>query len=154
MAKSLLSIGFRNAKRAFFDKSRVMVSVDAAKREVLSHFGAYVRKGARWSIKEADGSAPPGQPPHSHTGLIKRAILYYFDRVRESVVVGPVLLDKPTSYGPMKVPQVLEHGGTVRRTVDGEQRIYKYEARPFMGPAFVKGLDKRMPAMWRDSVRA
>ena len=95
---------------AFFDTKEVRSKVSEATRKVLSKFGAFVRQTAKQSMKKKNGPAPPGQPPHSHVGLLKRWILFGYDKTRESVVVGPSKLPKKGN-----VPETLEKGGTVTR---------------------------------------
>lgn len=74
----------------------------------------------------------PGQPPYSHTGDLRK-ILFAYDSPRQSVVIGPVKLNKSGS-----APEVLEYGG------NGVQ------ARPYMGPALWKEIDAgTIPAGYR-----
>ena len=93
---------------AFFDTKEVRSKVSDATRRVFSKFGAFVRQTAKQSMKKKSGPAPPGQPPHSHVGLLKRWILFGYDKTRESVVVGPAKLPKKGN-----VPETLEKGGNV-----------------------------------------
>lgn len=165
----------------FFD--RIGTALDRATKNVLSRFGAYVRRTARTSIKPARRVAlgslsseqrksfrirtaiakrkgqtlprlpyavsAPGQPPRSRTGLLRKFIFFSFDPIKNSVVVGPVLLATPTG-----APEHLEHGGTAKIAVgqDMKTRRVKIEARPYMGPAFQKNLPA-VPSMWRDAVK-
>ena len=139
--------GFR-FKGLFFDSPQVIKAVDDATYRSLLRFGQYVRKVARHSVKRRKGPSRPGRPPHTHTGAIK-IIFYGFDPVRRSVVVGPARLRSKDKYGPVTVPELMEYGETVRGD-DG--RMHRYEARPFMGPAFEVGQEK-LDDFWRDSVR-
>jgi hypothetical protein len=89
--------------------------MDAGKRKALARAGAYVRRTAANSIKRArrdsDGSfkpSPPGQPPRSRTGLLKRFLLFSYDDRSDSVVVGPVRISSLSGQAPM----LLEFGGT------------------------------------------
>lgn len=146
-------IGFRlnQAKALFFDRQRVTSAVDRAERRVLSRFGAFVRRSARSSIRRRKKVSEPGKPPSSHTGLLRRHILFVYLADRGSVVIGPIQLNRGTD-----APELLEHGGTVvRRTRRGStkrRRRLRYRPRPFMGPAFEREKPK-LPVMWRDSVR-
>ena len=135
--------------KLFFDKKAVTSKVDAAKRGVLSKFGAFVRRAARSSIRKRKKPAPPGEPPSSHVGLLKKFIYFGFDPARQSVVIGPVRLSQK---GRGEAPHLLEYGGTGTVQRKGKRRQAKIRARPFMGPAFEKEQPK-LPAMWRDSVR-
>jgi len=103
-----------------------------------------VRTTARSSIRRRKVVSRPGQPPSSHTGLLKRFIFFGYDPARHSVVIGPVALARSDG----KAPSLLEHGGMSRRA----GRAVRYRRRPFMGPAMTKELPG-LPKLWRDSVR-
>ena len=143
-------IGMRidQAKGLFFDRAAVTSAADRAQRSVLSRFGAFVRRGARSSIRKRKGVSQPGSPPSSHTGLLKNNIFFVFEPLRSSVIIGPILLSgKGTD-----APALLEHGGhAIGRRRKKRVRL-TYRPRPFMGPAFERETPK-LPAMWRDSVR-
>jgi phage gpG-like protein len=134
----------------FFDRPKVTRAVDKAKRQALSRAGAFIRTTARSSIRKRKTSAPPGRPPHSHTGLLKRFIFFGYDPATDSVVVGPV------GFKRSNAPNVLEFGGTtvVERRTKGTKRRRRVRigARPFMGPALEKERPK-FPVLWRNSVR-
>jgi len=105
------------AKRNFFSAERVAKRMDAGRRKALARAGAYVRRTAANSIKrarrDADGSfrpSPPGQPPRSRSGLLKRFLLFSYDDRSGSVFVGPVRI---SSLGG-QAPPLLEFGGTHR----------------------------------------
>jgi len=139
-------------KQMFFDRRKVQRKTDSTTRRVLSKFGAFVRRAARSSIRTRQRVSAPGEPPSSHTGLLKRFIFFGYDRVRQSVVIGPQRLNQKVG----DAPQALEHGG-VSTVVEGsrgkrKKRRVKMAARPFMGPAFEREKPK-LPAMWRDSVK-
>lgn len=134
----------------FFDRHVVMRAADAAKRKVLSQAGAFIRTRAKTSIRKRKGTAPPGKPPHSHEGSLRRLILFGYDRSSDSVVVGPVGLAKSTA------PRALEHGGETvvhqRRGGRLVSRRVRIAARPFMAPALEKERPK-LPLLWRNSIR-
>jgi len=138
-------------KEFFFDKARVIRAVDKARRAVLSKAGAFIRTTARHSLRRKKGAAPPGQPPHSHTGLLKRFLYFAYEPASDSVVIGPAKLNKPGA-----APRVLEHGGKAliqqRRRGKVVRRRVSIEARPFMGPALEKERPK-LPKLWAGSVR-
>jgi len=153
MARPLINM---KVTRLFFDRPKVRRGVDRAKRRALSRAGAFIRQRARTSIRKRKGAAPPGKPPRSHEGSLRRLILFGFDRASDSVVVGPVKLNKPG-----EAPSVLELGGrttvTRRRTrKDGkrviESKRVRIAARPYMGPALKKELPN-IPKAWANSVR-
>ncbi len=137
-------------KQMFFDRPKVKRAVDAARRRVLSKAGAFVRQTARTSIRKRKGSSKPGNPPHSHVGLLRRFILFGYDRQSDSVVVGPV------GFRDSSAPRVLERGGTTtvtrrRRGKQTERRV-RIAARPYMKPALEKEQPK-LPELWRNSVK-
>ena len=52
-----------------------------------------VRTTARHSIHKRKRTIAPGEPPSSHTGLLRRFIFFGYDRERRSVVIGPARLN-------------------------------------------------------------
>ena len=140
--------GFR-LKILRFDSPAVIKAFDNATYRALLRFGQYVRKVARHSIRRRPGPSAPGRPPHGHSGALKAGIFYGVDPSSRSVVVGPERLRGKDTYGSVTVPQVLEYGDSVRA---GDGRMRRYEARPFMGPAFGRGQEK-LDDFWRDSVK-
>ncbi len=139
-------------KQMFFDRRAVRTRTDAGTRRVLSRFGAYVRTTARHSIRKRKRISDPGEPPSSHTGLLRRLIFFGYDRDRRSVVIGPMRLNQKVG----DAPAALEYGGTSmgvegRRRRRRKRRV-RIAARPYMGPAFEHEKPK-LPAMWAGSVR-
>lgn len=134
----------------FFDRPKVKRAVDAARRRVLSKGGAFIRQTARTSIRKRKGTSKPGSPPYSHVGLLRRFILFGYDRQTESVVIGPVGIKGSTA------PRVLELGGTTtvtrRRRGKRTERRVRVAARPYMNPALEKERPK-LPELWRNSVK-
>ncbi len=137
-------------KTLFFDKQTVLRAVDKAKRAVLSKAGAFIRTTAKHSIRTKKGSAPVGQPPHSHEGSLRRLIYFGYDPASGSVVVGPVGFQRSTA------PNVLEFGGKteVRRRRRGQvvRTRVTIDQRPFMGPALEKERPQ-LPKRWGGRVR-
>lgn len=146
-------VGFKQAKAAFFDKAVVTNAVDRAELKVLSKFGAFVRTRARTSIRKRKKPSQPGQPPSSHSGLLKRFIFFFYDRVQRSVIVGPVKLNGTVG----DAPAALEYGG--RSTTRGWHkhqrvlRIVMIRPRPYMRPALEQEQGK-LPKLWANSVKA
>lgn len=138
-------------KLLFFDRQTVVRAVGKAKRAALSKAGAFIRTAAKSSIRTRKGSAPPGQPPHSHTSLLKRFIFFGYDPGSDSVVVGPARINRTTD-----APHTLEFGGTtvVERGRKGKIRKLKVRIapRPFMGPSLEKERPN-LPKTWANSVR-
>lgn len=149
----MIGLNLKTTKETFFDTKRVRDAVGAAARRVLSKFGAYVMTAARSSIRKRKRRSAPGEPPSSHTGLLKHFILFGYDVDRRSVVIGPARLNQ--KHG--DAPESLEYGGVStiltgsRRRGRGTRRVV-VAARPFMRPALGRELPK-LPAMWRDSVK-
>jgi len=146
----MIGLDFRTARRGFFDAEKVRRRVQAAERRVLSRFGAFVRTTAMQDkLRKRKGVSPAGLPPSVHSTPGLRLILFAYDFPTASVVIGPVKFHGRSDYGPTTIPELMEHGATVRGR---DKRMHRYEARPFMGPAYEENLPK-LPAMWRDSVR-
>jgi hypothetical protein len=143
----MIGMKLSQAKRLFFDRQAVTSTADRAQRKVLSKFGAFVRQTARTSIRKRKSISEPGQPPSSHTGLLKRNIFFVFSPETQSVVIGPILLNQQTD-----APRLLEYGDTVVRKKRTKQVRMKYRARPFMRPAFEREQQK-LPGLWRNSIR-
>jgi len=136
----------------FFDTDRVKRAADSAARKNLSKAGAFVRTAAKSSIRKRKAISAPGQPPSSHTGLLKKFIFFGYDAARKTVVVGPMRLNQKIGAA----PEALEHGGpstvvTGRRNKRRKRRI-RVKARPFMGPALKKEAPK-FAGLWANSVR-
>lgn len=122
----MIQFGTRQLQAAFFDTKAVRDAVDAGTRKALSKFGAFVRQRARSSIRTRKKSSPPGQPPSSHEGSLKRLIFFAYDAEKKTVVIGPV----PFRTG--AAPALLEYGGAVPRK---SGRPKRYRGNPFMAPA-------------------
>jgi hypothetical protein len=147
-------------KGEFFNAEKVIKELDAAKRKVLSKFGAFVRQTARSSIRpigKKGEPSPPGSPPKSREGSLKRLIVFAYEPDRDNVVIGPLLRG---GVSELNTPARLEFGGsfTVTRLTRERRRLgiirgkrYVTEARPFMRPAFMREMTK-MPAMWANSI--
>ena len=132
---------FQVVSKTFFDKPGVMTRLQKAEREALTRLGAFVRQRAKTSIRKRKGTSKPGLPPFSHTGTLRRGILFSYDSAANSVVIGPVLLGSMDG-----APEALEHGGRPR---GGGKYVRK---RPFMLPAFVAELPK-FPGLIKDRMR-
>ena len=147
-------IGFKidAAKSLFFDAPAVIAATTKAERRVLSKFGAFVRTRARSSIRKRKSPSPVGQPPSSHTGLLKRFLFFAFEPARHSVVIGPARLNQVIG----QAPAALEYGGTsvVVAGPRSQRRTRKISvaARPYMGPAFAAELP-RVSELWREVLR-
>ena len=117
---------------------RVAARAKRANIESLSHAGGAIRLAAARSIRKRKGPAPAGQPPHTRTRRLPRAIKYAVEKQRQAVVIGPDV----------------ESIGTVGRAHEfgGKFRGERYPKRPFMGPALEK-VSYRLPKFWAASIR-
>jgi len=140
------------AKALFFDRPKVQRAMDRGTARALNRSGAMIRLTARRSIRRRKNPSMPGQPPSSPTGILRESILYGFDPRQRSVVAGPALRRSGAGDGgtARTVPALLERGGRVRRR--GKRKTHRYQARPFMGPAFRK-VQNRLPRQWANSVK-
>ncbi len=143
----MIAMRMTSVKRGFFDRPAVLAAMERGQRKALSRFGAFVRQRARSSIRPRTGTSTPGQPPHSHTGLLRRNIFFAYDPGQHGVVIGPVALNRATN-----APQLLEEGGVTLRRRNGRLQRLQFSPRPFMRPAFAIEL-KRLPPLWLRSVR-
>lgn len=134
---------------------KVTQATERAKYRNVRHAAASIRKEAIASIKPAPkgerrrarrrkgkivararhASSPPGSPPYTNRGQLKRAIIYAADK--DTAIIGPRYSAVAASS------QAHEFGGTYK----GQQ----YPERPFMGPALEKNLD-RFATSFRDSI--
>ena len=117
---------------------RVKKKAKDASFKNLGHAAASIRLTARRSIRKRATESPPGTPPHTRKGQLKRAISYAVEKREERAVIGP----EHAVVGPSAMAH--EFGGRFR----GD----RYDKRPFMGPALMKIKD-RLPRKWAGSVR-
>ena len=131
-------IGFRMPPNAvFFNTKEVENATDKAERKVLSRFGFLTRRDIRSSMRRRKkGPSDKGKPPRVVTGLLKKYILFAYDKFKGSVVTGAARLTGFKGAG--EAPEMLEHG--------------EYD-RPFVTPAFKRQMAAHMPGMWKDSIR-
>lgn len=101
----------------FFDSALVQAKVDKARIKNLSKIGAFIRTRARRSIRKRKGASQPGNPPHSHVGLLRDGILFAYDNDSGGVVVGPRKLNQVSvvngQFRSGTVPEILEYGGSI-----------------------------------------
>jgi hypothetical protein len=162
-------------KSMFFDP--VMRRMEDVAGRNLSKFGAFVRRRAQTSMPKRKKASEPGNPPSSHTGVLRRLIYFGYDPGRGSVIIGPiptnqVFFDRNRKPVRGTVPSVLEYGGdiTVLERLQGSEwvradlrsqrrwagahtryRDITIKARPYMQPAFDEEI-KQLPALWRNAV--
>jgi len=144
-------------KELEFDADRVMRAVEDAGARSMRRAGAFIRAAARSSIRKRKRVSNPGEPPSSHAGDLRRLIVFDYDRSSNSLVVGPMLFPgarKGHVLPDDTVPHILEYGGNATviksgKTVWGKRKRIHIKARPYMRPAFEKGL-KDMYKKWQE----
>lgn len=167
-------------KSMFFDRDGVIRKTTAGFRSRASKLGAYIRRRAKSLIRKRKAISEPGQPPSSHTGVLRDLIFFGYDDKANSLVVGPTpanqLARQDNRFVKGTVPQVLEEGGDVgifevqsaggdwrradmrsRRRLANRPtrtRIAHIKARPYMEPARKHVMENELPDIWRDSVQA
>lgn len=140
----------------FFDAPKILASVDMVAVQVLSRFGAFVRRTAKTSIRQSKRVSAPGELPRSHTGLLKKFIFFAYDPATTSVVIGPEKLSAKAGF----TPKILEFGGANATAIPRrsgrklhDKKIIHVAARPYMLPALTKELPG-LPEMWKNSVKS
>lgn len=143
-----------NSRRTFFAPKPLIAAVGKTKALVLQRMAAFVMRDAKQSIRKSNKPAAAGQPPHSHTNLLKRLIRFAFDYGSRSMLVGP---EKAPAEG-YDEPEALEAGGTsLLKKPRYDKYGHKIQAvtvspHPFMGPALKKNTSK-FPALWTNSIK-
>lgn len=152
-----------DVSRLFFDRGKVQRAMDGATRRALSKFGSFVRKDARQSLRPAPSTvirdvkgrisgskrttrpSPPGRPPYSRTGKLKKGIFFAYEASTRNVVIGPVLYPRARSdnlvmleYGGRRVMKMPGRDPKQPRGVVRIRRAAHYPPRPFMRPAMEK----------------
>ncbi len=121
-----------------FDRDGLTARVAKASLAALRRAGAYIRKVARSKIRPSKDASPPGSPPNSGTGALKRGVLFGVERRRESVVIGP----SERFVG--RSASAHEFGGAYMRQ--------RYPKRPLMGPSLKESIP-HLAKLWRDAVK-
>lgn len=144
IGRNEMKISVELAKASFFNKTAVLSALDKAERQFMSKMGAYVRSDANQSMKrkgKRGRPSPPGTPPRSDVGYLKKFNFFYYDPRLHEVVIGPIRLPR-TKYA---VPGLHEYGGSVlpRRSSKNKQgKMANYPPRPYMRPALLKNLKR------------
>ena len=147
-------------KKIEWQPQELVAKVKKKRIESLGHFGGKVRLTAQRSIimmgaarKEPKGAkararwleeirkrphSPPGSPPYTHTGTLRKSIAYAVASDKSSVVIGPNAADMDQVGG-------LHEFGGVRFSRE------HYAARPYMGPALDKIIPE-IPRYWLASI--
>ena len=120
-----------------FDQGKIRRATDRANRKNLFRAAASIRLTARRSIRRRKGPSRKGTPPHTHTGRIKKAIMFAVES-NDNAVIGPT------------VERIGQAGGAHEH---GERfKGDRFDKRPFMGPALEK-MRTKLPKRWQGSVK-
>ena len=168
---SQIKFGMKAFKGMFFDRAKIIASIDAETLRSLRTAGGYLRKVARNSIKAAPYGqiAPPGSPPLSHFGLQvrtttrgKRKVSHakgavgvdggirniQFALQNGSLIVGPL---SHNASGSTPLLRALEEGG---QSKNWKGETIQIAPHPFMRPALDKSLEQdRFAKLWHNSVK-
>ncbi len=160
----MIDMKLDTVKEMFFDREKVEKAVGAGSKRALSRVGAFTRQraitlilrhvvrkgfGVKSKTSNRDGISPVGQPPFSHEGSFVKNIFFGWDAGTESMVVGPIRLNKKGD-----APRVLDKGGAITQADSrGRVRAMFYRPRPVMMPAFDLEKDK-VPAAFENSIDA
>jgi hypothetical protein len=129
-----MAFDFARLKESFLDVPKVRDAVEKGGRKGCERHGAFVRRTAKNSIKNApkidvatgeitkkrkgvtlkDATAKSPNPPFSHRGDLKRLVLFAWDPSTLTIVVGPAVFTGKD--GPGVATRVLEHSGVVVRS--------------------------------------
>lgn len=136
-----------NSRFEFATADKWERELNRIERRALFRIGGLIRIIAKRSIRKRKGPSKPGNPPHSHVGLLRDKIKFSVDEIEKSVIVGPEFVPgasadaKPITR--KTVPATLEFGGLelIRsRLVLGVRSPFTIfiDKRPYMRPALVK----------------
>lgn len=134
-------------KGFFFDRQAVISAITRGERKVLSKQGAFLRGSFRRALRRRKKPSSPGQYPHVHSNdryASLKNTLFAYDPPRHSVYVGPVRIN--TKHN---VPELLTHGGTIRKKNGKTVHIRK---RKMIKDKYEEVKDK-LNSMWKDSIR-
>lgn len=124
-------IAFETQAKIQLRLDRIQRAVDKARAGSLYAVGYLISTIAKGKISRSRDRSPPGQPPATRRGLLRRAIRYAVSDDKRSVVVGPTHQMVGTAG------KAHEFGGRYKRQ--------RYPKRPFMGPALQEALPKIGP---------
>lgn len=120
-----------------FEEKTLLAKVAKASVDILKRMGAYVRTVARRKVKSSDKPSPPGSPPHSKTGALKKGILFGLEKKNSSVLIGPS--DRFVGAS----ASAHEFGGKYKKE--------RYPKRPLMGPSLKESIPQ-LTKLWQDAV--
>lgn len=142
-----MNLTFKEAKKNFFDRKKVMDKVAKGRRGALAKIGGFIRTNSRRRIRKARRMKPaelsdaqraaweaagkdrkllplkssePGQSPRERRGGLRSGILFAYDEKTKSVVSGPVRFNFQS-----EAPEDLEKGGESELTATEPIRTKK-----------------------------
>ena len=124
--------------RTRLDRRGLQRRAQAGSIQSLGHAGAALRLVARHSIRRSARAAPPGAPPHTRRGQLKRAIRFAVEPAQQRVFIGPTY--------------TLVGRSAAAHEFGGRYRGQRYPQRPLMGPA-LSSLRNRLARFWANSVK-
>lgn len=150
-------------RERFFDRAKVVKWIENKERRALSRMGAFIRQRARTDVlRRGKRSAANGEPPRVHSNdshATLKNIIFALGSDGQSVAVGVVGIPSLRLVGSTArtVPELLEEGGTARRSVarlpDGRvvfgrlaerpdavpmAQVVRYRGNPFMKVALAR----------------
>jgi len=130
-------LGITSKTRTQFHGRKLRRKAEEGNIRSLGHAAAVIRLTAKRSIRKRKGPAPIGSPPHTHMGLLPRAILYLVEKLKQYALIG-------ASHRIIGIA-----GGEHEIQLRKRKRLPK---RPFVGPALAKTAP-RLPRHWAGSIR-
>lgn len=178
----MINLTVKQAKAGFFDRAAVGKAVDAATKKVLIKAGAFVRRDAKSSIKQARQKAL-GELTEDERKIYERRIKAWKKDKGKKKPKRPMASARPGEpprsvtgllkkflffaydaqkksvvIGPAKLntksdaPSVLETGGMTTVRTVKGRRTATIKKRPYMAPALAKN-EAKIQEMYRDSIR-
>jgi hypothetical protein len=138
-------------KAYFSDRANVQAAVNKTILSKLNYIGGYVRTVVKNSIRKAKGRhsvSVAGKPPLGHIGLFKKNIFFAIEPERDSVIIGPALLNAKGQ----NVPETLEFGGSTVIYSHKKRKKVTIKARPYMQPALEHSQNK-IAQIWANSIK-
>lgn len=118
--------------------ARVRAAARRANFENVRHAAAVVMRIAKSFIRRARTPSQEGQPPHTQTLRLKKAIQFAADNRTNYAIIGPTA----EIVGP--AGKAHEYGGLFRGR--------RYPRRRFMGPA-LEEVEPRLAQFWANTIR-
>jgi len=111
-----------------FQRQRLQEAADKGIFRGLTHAASSLRKRAASVITRSPIASPPGFPPHTKKGLLRRSIRFAISGDKKSVVIGPM----ESVVGQSGAAH--EFGGVFKGT--------RFDKRPFMGPSLEEAVPR------------